>query len=202
LSRAFRRRAVAYRRDMRPPRFEIADGIYHVTSRAARSVRLFRSDDDRKMFLDVLGIAIYRAEWVCIDYCLMGTHYHLIVETPLANLSAGMKRLNWLYSRTFNEIHDTKGHLFESRFTSEFIQTPDHFLNAIRYVALNPVEASLCASAADWRWSGYRALAGLEEPRRFHDAYRALVELDDRIDVARRQLRWSVEGLAPTYAAA
>jgi putative transposase len=184
---------------MRLPRFEIANGIYHVTSKAARSLLLFRSDDDRGMFLDILGIAVYRAEWSCIDYCLMGTHFHLIIETPLPNLSTGMKRLNWLYSRTFNERYETRGHLFESRFTSEFIQTPDHFLNAVRYVARNPVEAGLCASAADWRWSGYRALAGLEKPKRFHDAYRALTEIDDRTDVARRQLRFMVEGLAPAY---
>jgi putative transposase len=187
---------------MRPPRFQVADGIYHVTSRAARALMLFRDHDDRRNFLQVLGVAIHRAGWVCIDYCLMGTHYHLLIETPEPNLSVGMKRLNWLYSRTFNMIHGTQGHLFESRFNSEFVQTPDHLLATVRYIALNPVEAGLCASAADWPWSGYRALAGLEEPRAFHDPNRALGDIDDRPDVARRQLRWSVEGLAPTYAAA
>jgi len=187
---------------MRPPRFQVADGIYHVTSRAARDLMLFRGDDDRRNFLQVLGVAIHRAEWVCIDYCLMGTHYHLLIETPEPNLSVGMKRLNWLYSRTFNLLHGTKGHLFECRFSSEFVQTPDHLLAAVRYIALNPVEAGLCASAADWPWSGYRALAGLEEPRAFHDPLRAFKDIDDRLDVARRQLRWSVEGLAPTYATA
>jgi putative transposase len=194
--------SVFYGREMRPPRFEIVDGIYHVTSRAARSLQLYRSDEDREMFLNILGISVHRADWDCIDYCLMGTHFHLIVQTPQPNLSAGMKRLNWLYSRTFNKRHGTKGHLFESRFTSTFIQTPEHLLNAVRYVALNPVEAGLCASAADWPWSGYRALAGLEEPRRFHDPYHALLDIDDRVEVARRQLRWIVEGVAPSYAAA
>ena len=186
---------------MRPPRFQVADGIYHVTSRAARSLMLFRHDDDRRNFLHLLGVAVRRAEWVCIDYSLMGTHYHLLIETPLPNLSIGMKRLNWLYSRTFNEAHGTKGHLFESRFSSEFVQTPEHLLAAVRYIALNPVEAGLCATAADWPWSGYRALAGLEEPRPFHDPERALRDIDDRVDSARRQLRWMVEGVIPSYAA-
>ena len=112
-----------------------------------------------------------------------------------------MKRLNWLYSRTFNVRHGTKGHLFESRFSSDFVESEEHLVAAVRYIALNPVEAGLCLTAADWPWSGYRALAGLEEPRAFHDTSRALMEFDDRKDVARRQLRWIVEGL-PAYAAA
>jgi putative transposase len=184
---------------VRVPRFQCVDGIFHVTSRAARSLNLFRGDDDRELFLDILGISVYRADWVCLDYCLMGTHFHLVIETPKPSLSSGMKRLNWLYSRTFNERHGTKGHLFESRFSSTFIQTPDHLVRAIRYVACNPVEAGLCASAADWPWSGYRALSGLDTPRRFHDTYRALTDIDDRVDAARRQLRWMVEGVAPVY---
>lgn len=187
---------------MRPPRIQVADGIYHVTSRAARSLMLFRRDEDRFNFLHVLGVAVRRADWVCIDYCLLGTHYHLLVETPEPNLSVGMKRLNWLYSRTFNLLHGTKGHLFESRFSSRFVETDEHLLRAVRYIALNPVEAGLCATAADWPWSGYRALAGLEEPRNFHDTSRALMEIDHRVDVARRQLRWIVDGLAPAYEAA
>jgi putative transposase len=185
--------------DVRSPRFQIVDGIYHVTCRAARSLMLFRTDADRVTFLDILGIAVYRAEWICIDYCLMGTHYHLILQTPLPNISMGMKRLNWLYSRSFNQAHGTKGHLFEDRFQSTFVQTPDHLLNAVKYIAHNPVEAGLCTSPAQWPWGGYRALAGLEKPRRFHDVHRALVDIDDRVDVARRQLRFTVEGLAPRY---
>ena len=163
---------------------------------------LFRNDADRLSFLHLLRIAVARAEWTCLDYCLLGTHYHLLIETPLPNLSLGMKRLNWLYSRTFNDTHKTKGHLFESRFSSEFVQTPDHLLAAVRYIALNPVKAGLCRSPADWPWSGYRALAGADEPRPFHDAERALRDFDDRVDVARRQLRWIVEGLMPPYEAA
>jgi REP element-mobilizing transposase RayT len=184
---------------MRLPRFEIADGIHHVTCRAARSLMLFRSDDDRSVFLDILGIAVYRAGWVCFDYCLLGTHLHLVVQTPEPNLGAGMKRLNWLYSRTFNQRYGTKGHLYEDRFHSELVQTSEHFLATICYVALNPVRAGLCTSPAGWSWSGYRALAGLEEPRPFHDPYRALAEFDDDAEAARRQLRWAVEGLVPVY---
>jgi REP element-mobilizing transposase RayT len=184
---------------VRPPRFEIADGVYHVTCRAARKLLLFRSDADRAVFLEILGIAVYRAGWICFDYCLLGTHLHLLLQTPEPNLGAGMQRLNWLYSRTFNSIHGTKGHLYEDRYRAEFIQSPEHFAAAIVYLALNPVKAGLCTSAADWAWGGYRALVGLEEPRRFHDPNRALLELDENPEAARRQLRWAVEGLVPVY---
>lgn len=184
---------------MRPPRFEIADGIYHVTSRAARQQLLFRDDLDREAFLSVLGTSVHRAGWICLDYCLIGTHYHLVLQTPEPNLALGMKRLNWLYSRTFNARHKTKGHLFEARYHSEFVQTSEHLVRTHRYVALNPVKAGLVRSPRDWHWGGYRALVGLEEPRSFHDRPRALREMDDRDDVAVRQLLWIVEGILPVY---
>jgi putative transposase len=186
----------------RDPRFEVVDGLWHITCKAARDVLLFRDDLDRRTFLVLLGAAVTRARWVCLDFCLMGTHYHVVICTPEETLSTGMQRLNWLYSRCFNDRHGTKGHLFERRFDATFVQSPDHLLRTHRYVARNPVEAGLCATAADWPWSGYRALAGLEPARSFHDVPRALLAVDDREEVARRQLRWIVEGLVPDYAAA
>lgn len=182
---------------MRQPRFEIADGVYHVTCRAARSLVLYRSDEDRAVYREILGIAVHRAEWVCLDYCLLGTHVHLLLQTLKPNLGVGMKRLNWLCSRTFNTRHGTRGHLYEDRYRAEFVQTPEHLVAVICYLALNPVRAGLCRTAADWPWGGYRALVGLERPRPFQDTYRALLEIDDRPEVARRQLRFAVEGVLP-----
>jgi REP element-mobilizing transposase RayT len=168
-----------------------------VTTRAARSLRMFESDHERELFLAVLRIAVARAEWICLDYCLLGTHYHLIVKTPEGNIAAGMKRLNWMYSITRNRLTGHRGHLYEARYSSELIETDAHFYNAVRYLARNPVKAGLCDDPSEWRWSGYRALAGLEPPRVFHDVQLALAMLGNEPEASRRWLRWAVEPGAP-----
>jgi hypothetical protein len=94
----------------------------------------------------------------------MGTHYHLIVQTPRVNLAAGMQMLNGRYAQRFNWRYRRRGHLFGGRFMSVHIQDETHLMAAHRYVARNPVRAGLCAAPADWRWSSYRALVGTELP--------------------------------------
>jgi putative transposase len=91
----------------------------------------------------------------------MGNHYHLLVETPRANLSAGMRQLNGLYARRFNGRHSRCGHVFQARYRSILIQKESHLLAVVRYVALNPVRAGLCRHPAQYRWSSYAATAGL-----------------------------------------
>jgi REP element-mobilizing transposase RayT len=114
------------------------------------------------MFMAFLAQSIYRRRWICLAYCLMANHYHVILQLTEPNLSIGMHRLNWLYALRFNERHGHVGHLFESRFHSRTIDTTGHLLGALAYVVLNPVRAGLCADPADWDWSSFRSTAGLE----------------------------------------
>jgi putative transposase len=186
----------------RAPRIQAPNAIYHVWSRAARSLMLYVDDEDRKAFHAIVGIAVAKADWICHAYCQVGTHYHLILQTPEPNIGVGMKRLNWLYSRTFNDRYGMKGHLFESRYGTELIQSHEHFINAYRYVTLNPVEAGIVESPLDWPWSSYPATIGLAPLPRFLTTHVVLEALNPRPDVARRQLRWIVEGLDPQLAAA
>jgi putative transposase len=97
----------------------------------------------------------------------MDNHYHLLVETPRANLSLGMRQLNGLYARRFNLRHGRCGHVFQARFRSILVQRDSHLLRASRYIVLNPVRAGICAHPGDWASSSYRALAGSEPPRPF-----------------------------------
>jgi hypothetical protein len=89
----------------------------------------------------------------------MTNHYHLLVETPLGNLSRGMRSLNGRYTQWFNWKHRRSGHLFEGRFRSVLVQKETHLLELCRYVVLNPVRAGLVERPADWRWSNYPATA-------------------------------------------
>ena len=83
--------------------------MYHITSRGNAGQAIFRDDVDREAFLAALGFAVSRHGWLCHSYCLMANHYHLLLETPEANLSEGMRQLNGLYTRRFNRRHGQRG---------------------------------------------------------------------------------------------
>ena len=134
-------------------------------------------------------------KWSCGSFCLMGTHFHLILNTLEATLSRGMQHLCGAYAQWFNWKYGRRGHLFGRRFGSVEILDDTHLLNAHRYVALNPVRAGICDRPESWRWGSYRALLGLEappdfldvsgvldlfskEPARSQDAFREFVESD------------------------
>ena len=134
-------------------RSDLPDGYYHVTANAVPEAWLFRDDDDRRLFLALLVLVADRYCWHIHAYCLMGTHYHLVLEASRERLSEGMRRLNGTYARRFNKRHGRRGHLFEERFASYVIRDEQHLQAAITYVLQNPVRAGLCAEAADWQWA-------------------------------------------------
>jgi REP element-mobilizing transposase RayT len=146
----------------RPLRIEFPGAVYHVTSRGNERRAIFRDDEDRRRFLEVLDRTVARWRWVVHAYCLMGNHYHLVIETPEPNLSRGMRQLNGEYTQGFNLRHGRVGHLFQGRFKALLVEKESHLLELCRYVVLNPVRARgmRVASAEDWLWSSYRATAG------------------------------------------
>jgi len=145
----------------RPLRVEFDGAIYHVTSRGNAREDIFDDDGDRKMFLEVLGKVVNRFNWLCHAYCLMDNHYHMVIETPQANLSKGMRQLNGLYTQVYNRRHRTVGHLFQGRYKAVLIQKESHLLEVCRYVVLNPVRAKATRRVEQWKWSSYGGTAGL-----------------------------------------
>ena len=146
----------------RPLRIEYPGAVYHVTSRGDGRMAVFRDDGDREIFLDILGDTVALRKWVCHAYCLMGNHYHLLLETPEANLSAGMRSLNGEYTQAFNRRHRRPGHVFQGRYKAVLVEKERHLLELCRYVVLNPVRArGMARDPGDWPWSSYRATAGL-----------------------------------------
>jgi REP element-mobilizing transposase RayT len=148
----------------RAPRVEIAGGIHHVTARGVDQQPVFRDDFDRRRYLRLIAAVIRQTSWQCLSYCLMDNHVHLLVETPKPTLSAGVQRLHGQYAQQFNRRHKRFGHLFEYRFHNEVVQDQAHFWNVLRYIALNPVEAGLCADPEDWPWSSHAAILTDEAP--------------------------------------
>ena len=96
----------------RPLRIEFPNALYHITSRGNRREDIYLDDNDRGVFLDILSQVRERFNWVFHSYCLMSNHYHLLVETPEANLSLGMRQLNGVYTQRFNQSHRRVGHVF------------------------------------------------------------------------------------------
>ena len=145
----------------RPLRLEHAGALWHVTSRGNERRTIFRDDRDRRFFLALLADTVELFAWRLHAYVLMGNHYHLLLETPEANLSRGMHRINAIYSQSFNRRHDRVGHLLQGRFGAILIEKERHLLEIVRYVVLNPVRAGLVHDPGEWPWSSYLATAGL-----------------------------------------
>ncbi len=144
----------------RPLRIEFAGAVYHLTSRGNARQDIFLDDDDREGFLEILTHVIERYGWICYAYCLMGNHYHLLIETPGANLSRGMQLLNGVYTQRFNHKHKRVGHLFQGRFKAILAEKDSHLLELARYIVLNPVRAKIVRHPRQYRWSSYRATVG------------------------------------------
>ena len=151
----------------RPPRIAVPNGIYHVTSRGNRRQPIFLDDRDRRLFLEMVAVLTVHRGWACLGYCLMPNHYHLVVQTPNADLSAGMKWLNGGYAQSFNFFHRVDGHVFQGRFYAVLVESDPHLAELVRYLALNPVRAGLAETARQWRWSSYPAIAAGRPSARF-----------------------------------
>ena len=103
-----------------------------------------------------------RYGWVVYAYCLMTNHYHALFQIPEeGGLSDGVRLLNGLYSRVMNRKYGRTGHLFHNRFHAAQMETESHLMAACAYIVINPVRAGICEKPEDWRWSSYRASAGL-----------------------------------------
>jgi putative transposase len=167
-------------------------------SRGVRKQAIFRDGDDRRVFLSVLSTVVNRHDWSCLAFCLMSTHYHLMIRTPDANLAAGMQRLNGNFAQGFNRKYGEIGHVFERRYQSVLIERDGHLLELYRYIALNPVRAGLCSRPESWMWSSYRAVAGLASPPDFLATDWALHYFGSDRTRARRRFRTFVEDIEPT----
>lgn len=136
-------------------RLEFEGALYHVTSRGNRQQAIFRNDGDRYAWLGILATVCARFHLHIHAFCLMGNHYHLVVETPDGNLSRGMCQLNGQYTQRYNFRNATVGHLFQGRYNAILVQRQTYLLALSRYVVLNPVRAGMVATPSGWPWSSY-----------------------------------------------
>ena len=138
----------------RVPRTSLPDGFFHVFSRRIASAEpLFHDDDDRETFFDLVWRTADRHDWICHAICVLGSHYHLVLESRRERLSSGLHRLNGLYAKHYNTRHGGFGHVFANRFSCRVIEDEQYLFDACVYVLLNPVKAGLCDRIDEWPWS-------------------------------------------------
>jgi REP element-mobilizing transposase RayT len=153
-------------------RVEYEGAIYHVMNRGDRREPIFVDDEDRRLFLETLGQACGKTDWQVHAYCQMSNHFHLIIETPRANLVAGMRWLLGTYTARFNRRHKLFGHLFSGRYKSLVVDgSGTGYLKSVcDYVHLNPVRAKLLKpeqplKAYQWSsWPEYLKSPGKRPP--------------------------------------
>ena len=144
----------------RRTRLQLPDVAYHVMARGNRKQPIFHDNLDRLRFLRIVERAVDFYTLRVLAYCLMGNHYHLILETPRANVSAAMQYINGRFAQASNRRYAQSGHLFGERFRALIIQREMYLKRAVRYVVRNPVRAGLVTTVEEWRWSSYAATAG------------------------------------------
>ena len=146
----------------RPLRLEFSGALYHVTSRGNERKAVYLEENDFEIFLNLLNTVCSRYNWVIHAYCLMDNHYHLLVETPDANLSKGMRQLNGVFTQSINRKHGRVGHLFQGRYKAILVDKDAYLLALCRYIILNPVRAKMVNTPDEWLWSSWHCMVGKE----------------------------------------
>jgi REP element-mobilizing transposase RayT len=152
-------------------------------ARGNRKTIIFEDDRDRVRFVEILAEASERYRIIVYTECRMGTHYHAVVRTPWANVSAFMCYLNGQFAKYSNWRHHRTGHLFRERFKLVLVDNDLSLRAVISYVEMNPVAAGLVPSPTDWEWSSCRASVG----RAAAPPYLSLDWLDHAFPAASRE---------------
>lgn len=148
----------------RPLRITYPGAYYHVTSRGNEKRDVFKSQKDREKFLSYLESATERYGAAIHAYCLMGNHFHLLLETPQGNLSAIMRHIVGAYTTYYNVKRKRAGHLFQGRYKAILIEADEYATVLSQYIHLNPVRAKIVALPQEYKWSSYQSYIGEVSP--------------------------------------
>ncbi len=138
-------------------RVEFEGAFYHVTSRGNGRENIFYKKQDKEKFLGILKRTKDRYGYLLHAYALMDNHYHLLIETPKANISQIMQNINTSYTVYINRKYKKFGHLFQGRFKGIIVDKESYLIELSRYIHLNPVRARIIARPEKSKWTSYKA---------------------------------------------
>ena len=139
----------------RPLRIQYPGAWYHVMNRGRRGDSIFVDENDYMAFIDILQESVGLWKVNIAAYCLMSNHYHLLIQTPKANLSRCMRHINGIYTQRFNKTHDCDGQLFRGRYKSILVDFDSYVLELVRYIHRNPVRAGIVDTMDKYHWSSH-----------------------------------------------
>jgi len=133
----------------RRPRLDMA-GFHHIVNRGVARLKVYRSDEDKEKYLEILCKACANYKVNVHDYCLMDNHYHLLVETTSENLSLFMRQINANYAIYFNKKYKRSGHLWQGRYKSWYIINEKYLYDLFRYIEHNPIKAKMAKRVGEY----------------------------------------------------
>ncbi len=157
----------------RPLRIQYPNAWYHVLNRGRRGESIFLEDRDYNAFIDLLKDAAEMWRIRIGAYCLMPNHYHILVQTPEANLSRCMRHINGVYTQRFNRFHSCEGQLFRGRYKCILVDADSYILELVRYIHRNPLEAGLVDRLDRYPWSSHKGY--LSDGKKWQWLYKAFV---------------------------
>jgi len=175
-------------------RVEFENAFYHITSRGNQRDKIFYDVLDRERFLEILSRTKERYGFLLHAYALMDNHYHLLMETPKANLSQIMQNINTSYTVYVNRKYQRSGHLLQGRFKGIIVDKDRYLVGLSRYIHLNPVRVKLVKRPIEYPWTSYRAFIDPKAGNSLVDTGETLLYFSKHRHKAMRAYRGFVEG--------
>ncbi len=147
----------------RPLRIEYKGAFYHVMNRGNARQNIFKHPRDYEAFIKVLIESIKLWDIKIHAFALLPNHYHMLIETPLGNLSRAMRHINGVYTQRFNRQYNRDGHVFRGRYKSILVEEEAYLLELLRYIHRNPIKAGLSRYPEKYKWSSHKDYLGSEE---------------------------------------
>ena len=140
----------------RPLRIQYPDAWYHIMNRGRRGEEIFKGKSDYTAFIDLLKELVENYNMKIAAYSLLSNHYHLLAQTPDANISRAMRHLNGVFTQRFNRIHHCDGQVFRGRYKSILVEGDSYLLELVRYIHRNPLVAGLVENLQKYTWSSHK----------------------------------------------
>jgi len=147
----------------RPLRIQYPNAWYHVMNKARQGQTVFPVREDKLAFVYLLKDTAVMFNLNIAAWCLMETHYHLLVQTPEANLARCMRHINGVYTQKYNARHGCDGTLFRGRYKSILVDADNYLLELVRYIHRNPLRAGLVEKLSQYNWSSHKAYLSRSE---------------------------------------
>ena len=181
----------------RPLRIEYPGAWYHVMNRGRRKEKIFQNEKDYKAFLDVLEQICRLYGFEIHAYALLPNHYHLLIRTPLGNLSRGMRHLNGVYTQKYNKRYNIDGGLFRGRYKSMLVEEDEYLLELVRYIHRNAYKAGLEEDIGQYKWDSHKVYMSENNKQKWLKTEEVLSRFDKHEDEAVKGLNVFVKKAVP-----